>query len=302
MFVYLFICLSVCLFVCLSVYLFICLSVYLFICLSVYLFICLSVYLFICLSVYLFICLSVYLFICLSVYLFICLSVYLFICLSVYLFICLSVYLFICLSVYLFICLSVYLFICLFVYLFICLFIYVYLHSFCCVCLFFSCIQAFPPVNASVRNASCIFYEYTGEFCKGIITSLYVYGDQSTLDYGEKETSTFKSYFDLFDIAPNCRPIMKDLYCRYHFPPCDESLGKPEARPICRSTCEYLDQDVCKREMIFIRNASKTAPIFDHDMINCSLYKTANGGDAPECYQWDDFPGAYITVISKSFM
>ena len=156
--------------------------------------------------------------------------------------------------------------------------------------------QAVPPVNASAKNASCIFYSYNikGGFCKGIVASLYVFGDSGTLRYGEKETSTFRSYFDMFSIADKCRPLMRDLYCRYHFPPCDTTLDKPQARRICRRTCEYLDQELCKAEMIFIRDAAENAPIFDKDMINCSLYDVAKGGDAPECYQYYPISGEYI--------
>ena len=166
----------------------------------------------------------------------------------------------------------------------------------CCWCLFcscFSCVQAIPPVNASAKNASCIFYTYNikGGFCKDIVTSLYVFGDSGTLKYGEHETNTFRSYFEFFDIAVECRPLMRDLYCRYHFPPCDTSLNKPRARKICRRTCEYLDQEVCKKEMILIRDAAKNAPFFNKDMINCSLYDVANGGDAAECYQYYPIPG-----------
>ena len=159
----------------------------------------------------------------------------------------------------------------------------------------FSCVPAFPPVEPSARNASCIFYEYKDTFCKNIITSLYVYGNQSTLDYGEKETNTFGGYFKLFDISPECRPVMRNLHCRYHFPACDETLDEPKDRGLCRSSCLYLMQDVCKSEMKFLTGASKEAPVFDQKMINCSLYKPANGGDAPECYGWPDIPGAYIT-------
>lgn len=159
----------------------------------------------------------------------------------------------------------------------------------------FSCVLAEPPVNDSVKNASCIFYTYTlGGLCKGIITSLYVFGNKSTLEYGEKETSTFQSYFNFFEISEKCRPMMKDLYCRYHFPPCDTSLGRPRARRICRRTCEFLDQDLCREEMIYIRKAAKTAPVFDYDMINCTTYGTANGGDAPECYQYQPLRGTNI--------
>ena len=165
----------------------------------------------------------------------------------------------------------------------------------------FSCIPAFPPVNASARNASCIFYEYKGEFCKNITSSLYVYGDQSTLDTGEREAVNFKGYFDALEITPECRIPFKDLFCVYGFPNCDDSLVQPKERPICRSSCEYL-QVVCKREMALIRDI----PIFQRyvDLANCSSSKfsSANGGDAPECYQWYDLPGKYSSVIIYSFI
>ena len=153
-----------------------------------------------------------------------------------------------------------------------------------------------PPVNASAKKGACIYYSYNIKegFCNDIITSLYVFGGNKTLSYGERETSTFRSYFNLFNIAGECRPLMRDLYCRYHFPPCDTTLDKPHARKICRRTCEYLDQELCRKEMIFIRDAAKNAPVFDKDMINCSLYDDANGGDAPECYQYYPISGAYI--------
>lgn len=150
-----------------------------------------------------------------------------------------------------------------------------------------SCVQAEPPVNAFTRDKYCIFYEYTtGTLCKGIITSLYVFGNQATVDYGDRETFTFQSYFNFFEISERCQPIMRDLFCRYHYQPCDMSLRIPRSRRICRRTCEHLDYVLCVNEMAFIRNASKTAPRFDYDMINCSTYNVANGGDAPECYQY----------------
>ncbi|PFX27301.1 Tyrosine-protein kinase transmembrane receptor ROR1 [Stylophora pistillata] len=154
-----------------------------------------------------------------------------------------------------------------------------------------SCIPALPQVNASAKNASCIFYEYKGEFCKDIITSLYIYGNQSTLKFGEVETETFKTYFEWFDISEKCQPIIKDLYCRYHFPPCDETLGEPKDRGLCRRSCKYLMDDVCKKEADVLKKAVTTSPDIDSKMINCSYYKPANGGDAPECYEWPDIPG-----------
>ena len=163
----------------------------------------------------------------------------------------------------------------------------------------FSCIPAFPPVNASARNAFCIFYEHKGEFCKNITRSLYVYGDQSTLDYGEREAVNFEGYFDVLEIAPECRIPFKDLFCHHSFPQCDESLAQPEIRRTCRRSCEYL-QVVCKREMVLIRDI----PAFQRyvDLSNCSSSKfaSANGGDAPECYQWYDLPGKYCNVIINS--
>ena len=170
-------------------------------------------------------------------------------------------------------------------YQFICLFIYL---------IFCSCVQAEPPVNASTRDKYCIFYEYTtGTLCKGIITSLYVFGNQATVDYGDRETFTFQSYFNFFEISERCQPIMRDLFCRYHYQPCDMSLRIPRPRRICRRTCEHLDYVLCVKEMAFIRNAAKTAPRFDYDMINCSIYTVANGGEAPECYQYQPLLGLY---------
>ena len=154
--------------------------------------------------------------------------------------------------------------------------------------------QAIPPVKASVKNDFCTYYTYNikGGFCKDVITSLYVYGRSGTLKYGEQKTKQFQSYFDLFEINDECRPLMRDLYCRYHFQPCDTSLDIPRSRKICRRTCEYLDQQLCKKEMISIRDAAaKKVLFFDQDMINCSLYDVADGGEAPECYQYYPIPG-----------
>lgn len=177
-------------------------------------------------------------------------------------------------------------------------------------CFCFSCVQAVPPVNYSAKNASCIFYNYTVKdgICKNIITSLYVFGNKSTLEYGEEQTKRFQGLFNItaVKVSEKCKPIMIDLYCRYHFPPCDTSLAKPQARRICRKTCEYMDQDLCKKEMIYVRQAVGAAPLLDKDMINCTLYKMANGGDAPECYEYYPLPGAsdcrilsYIAVVGS---
>lgn len=132
-----------------------------------------------------------------------------------------------------------------------------------------------------------------------MITSLYVFGDNDTLAHGEKQTSRVQRFLNMTiatKISEKCKPIMIDLFCRYHFPPCDTSLDKPHARRICRKTCEYMDQDLCKEEMVHVRQAAAAAPVVDKDMINCALYGTANGGDAPECYQYYSLPGACISA------
>ena len=163
---------------------------------------------------------------------------------------------------------------------------------------FWSCVQAEPPVNASTRDEFCILYNYTkGELCKGIITSLYVFGNQRTVDYGDFQTLNFQGYFfNFLEISKECRIIMRDLFCRYHFPPCDTSLRIPRPRRICRRSCEYLDHVLCLKEMISVRIAAKTAPGFDHKMINCSFFDVANGGDAPECYQYQPLSGLYLWI------
>ena len=156
-------------------------------------------------------------------------------------------------------------------------------------------------MNASARNASCIFYEYKGEFCRNITRSLYVYGDQSTLDSGEREAGGFDSYFKVLEIAPECRLTFKDLLCGYIFPPCDESLAEPKKRRVCRKSCEYL-LVVCKKERALIGDIPAFRSFMD--MVNCSRseYASANGGDAPECHQWYDLPGRYSSIIIDSFI
>lgn len=159
--------------------------------------------------------------------------------------------------------------------------------------------QAVPPVNASVKNDFCVFYNYTIKegFCKDIITSLYVYGNDGTLSYGEFQTKNFGSFFEIFEIADKCRPIIRDLFCWYHFPPCEMSLEKPRARKICRRSCDYLDQDLCKKEMTEIKKAAASGSFFfDRDLINCSLYDVADGGNSPECYQYYPLSGKFMST------
>ena len=158
--------------------------------------------------------------------------------------------------------------------------------------------QAKYPVTTSLKNAKCTLYNYTSEYCKGIITSMYYFGDKRKLEFNEDESSRIKSFFDVMaqSMSDKCSVMLRDLLCRYYFPPCDTSLEQPQARRICRSSCEYLVKDVCKQEIILIRTAAKTNPLILNDLqkVNCTLWVPSNGGDAPECYQWPDLPGTHL--------
>ncbi|XP_068735923.1 uncharacterized protein [Montipora capricornis] len=153
------------------------------------------------------------------------------------------------------------------------------------------CIQAVPAVSTFSRNNSCIFYKYTLDgFCKGIITSLYIFGDQGTIEHGERETKTFENFYKLFHVGEKCGSPLTDLYCRYHFPSCDTTLEKPRKRRICRRSCNHVLHVLCKREVGIVRQIGKTSPNYDHATINCSTYPVASGGDGPECYQSSSLP------------
>ena len=127
---------------------------------------------------------------------------------------------------------------------FIYLFIHLHAHtlfSFHCFYIF-SCIPAFPPVNASARNASCIFYEYKGEFCKNITRSLYVYGDQSTLDFGEREVVNFDGYLNGAGIASSqlktCSVAMFSLSVMNHWLSLKNAVFVAAHANICKSSAK----------------------------------------------------------------
>ena len=155
----------------------------------------------------------------------------------------------------------------------------------------FSCVPVEPVVNASTKNAACVFYNYTAKngLCKNSISSLYVFGDSATLQNGEIRIKLFVGFFarGLPDqISEQCKPILIDLYCRYYFPPCDTSLARPLARRICRTSCAYMFRGLCEKEV------EKFRGFLDENILNCTLFgDTANGGDVPECYQYHTVPG-----------
>ena len=160
-------------------------------------------------------------------------------------------------------------------------------------CLFFSrCIPAEPPVSSDMRNASCSFYPNITGICEGIISSRYVYGDSGVLRGNEGLIARFEGYLEL--ISGECKLFIKEVVCRYLFPLCDTSLNKPLAQGICRKTCQFVIYGKCAKEFDALRVIAQREPDFDDNLINCTTYPAANGGEAPECYQHHALPGDYL--------
>ena len=91
---------------------------------------------------------------------------------------------------------------------FVCLFIFEFtcFLSLCFVSVYiFGCIPAFPPIKSSTKSAPCILFEYKGKFCRDLITSLLVYGDWSTINFGEKKTKAMEDFLKLFEITSMCK-------------------------------------------------------------------------------------------------
>ena len=160
-------------------------------------------------------------------------------------------------------------------------------------CLFFSsCIPAEPPVSSAVRNAYCSFYPKKAGACEDIISSRYVYGDSGFLREREDLNARFNGYLRAGFISEGCKFFIKEMACRYLFPLCDTSLNKPRAQEICRKTCQFvLYGKYCAKELDVLRTIAQTDPVFIENLINCTKYPAANGGEASECYQHPALPG-----------
>ncbi|CAH3174957.1 unnamed protein product [Porites lobata] len=155
-----------------------------------------------------------------------------------------------------------------------------------------SCIPAEPPVSSAMRNASCSFYPKIDGACEDIISSRYVYGDPGFLRGSESLNARFNGYLKAGFISEGCQFSIKELACRYLFPLCDTSLNKPRAQGICRKTCQFvLHGKYCAKELDVLRTIAKTDPVFIENLINCTIYPAANGGEASECYQHPALPG-----------
>ena len=165
-------------------------------------------------------------------------------------------------------------------------------------CLFFSsCIPAEPSVSSVVRDMSCSFYPKITGACEDIISSRYVFGDSRVLRRSESLIARFEGYLKL--ISGECKFFSKEVVCRYLFPLCDTSLNKPLAEGICRKTCQFVIYGKCAEELDALRVIAKREPDFDENLINCTTYPAASGGEAPECYQHHALPGDYLLYFLR---
>ena len=160
---------------------------------------------------------------------------------------------------------------------------------------YYSCVQAEPPVSPGAKNMSCIFNSKKGGLCGNIVSNQYIFGDHNILRRNGFLIEMFENYLPLYDISDACQSVLSDLYCRYLFPLCDTSLRKPHPQRICRTTCEFALELTCKKEYAALKKIAESDPMFDKNMINCSTFTTADGGEAPECYQHYPLPGEPYT-------
>ena len=147
-----------------------------------------------------------------------------------------------------------------------------------------------------MRKASCSFYPNITGACEDIISSRYVYGDSDVLRGSEGFNARFGVYLRVGFISEECKSFIKEVACRYVFPLCDTSLNMPRAQGVCRKTCQFVIYEKCAEELVGLRAIAEagTEPDFDVNLINCTTYPTANGGEAPECYQSHALPGDYL--------
>ena len=145
-----------------------------------------------------------------------------------------------------------------------------------------------------MRNASCSLYPKIAGACKYIIGSRYVYGDSSFLKGREDLNARFNGYLKAGFLSEGCEVFIMQMACRLLFPLCDTSLNKPRAQGICRKTCQFVLYGKCAKELHILRAMVKKESDFSENLINCTTYPAANGGEASECYQYRALPGDYL--------
>lgn len=160
-----------------------------------------------------------------------------------------------------------------------------------------SCIPAEPPVSSASRNISCTVYPQIAGVCGDIIGNQYVFGDSGVLSKSESMISKYLGFLGL--IAGECKLFIKEMVCRYTFPLCDTSLNKPLAQGVCRKTCEFVTYEKCSSLLNGLRVIAVQDPDFVENMLNCTSYPAANGGEAPECYQLPALPGDYLLYFLR---
>ena len=145
-----------------------------------------------------------------------------------------------------------------------------------------------------MRDRSCSFYPKIAGACEDIISSRYVFGDSGVLRRSESLIARFEGYLTL--ISGECKFFSKEVVCRYLFPLCDTSLNKPLAQGVCRKTCQFGTYGKCVKELDPLRVIAEAGkePGFDGNLMNCTTYPAASGGEAPECYQHHALPGDYL--------
>ena len=160
-----------------------------------------------------------------------------------------------------------------------------------------SCIPAEPPVSSASRNISCTFYPQITGVYGDIIDNRYVFGDSGVLSKSQSMISKYQGFFGF--ISEECKRFVKEMTCRYALPLCDTYLNKPLAQRVCRKTCEFVTHEKCLLELSALRVLSAEDPDFDKNMLNCTSYPAANGGEAPECYQLPALSGDYLLYFLR---
>ena len=155
-----------------------------------------------------------------------------------------------------------------------------------------SCVQAEAEVSLASKNASCVFYTKRGGVCESITINQYIFDVHgNNLEKSESYAQMLQTWLPLYEISEGCKSVISDLYCRYLFPLCDTTLSKPLVRPICRKTCKFALEVMCKSELPILKQVVENDSRFDKNMVNCTTYPADGGGKAPECYQYSALPG-----------